>query len=455
MVLWGARTHCADAYWQYLAVRRLAILIESSIRAGTRWVADQPNGHKLWAEVRAAVETFLAELRSKRALQGINSQEAFFVRCDPSTMSPRDLSKGLVVCQVGFAPLRPGEFIEIRIPLIPKVPSVQEPVPISSSRPLKSRTVGQQERLAMKLSRRDFLRAGVGAALLMPAGDLLAQSTPLLQKKIPSSGEMIPIIGLGTARRYEEINNAAEKAPLRDTILKFKEVGLKVIDSSPSYGTAEAVVGEIVEALKVRDSLFLATKVSLREIGRAQGMAQIEQSFKRLRTDKIDLIAVHNLRDTQVQLQTLREMKKAGRIRYVGVTTSFDNQYGEFEQMMKKETLDFIQVDYALDNRDAGERLIPLAGDRGMAVMINLPFGRGRLFNAVQGKKLPEWASEFDCASWAQFFSSISSLIPRLRGRPGNGQSRICHRQSRRGTRPLAGCGHAHTHGTVITACER
>ena len=258
----------------------------------------------------------------------------------------------------------------------------------------------------MNPDRREFLRAGLaaGAALLLPPRETLGQSAPLLQKKIPSSGEMIPIIGLGTARRYEEVTTEAEKVPLRETILKFKEVGLKVIDSSPSYGTAEAVVGEIVDGLKIRDSLFLATKVSLREIGREQGIAQIEQSFKKLRTNKIDLIAVHNLRDTQVQLRTLREMKQAGRIRYVGITTSFDNQYGEFERTMKNETLDFIQLDYALDNRDAGDRIIPLAADRGMAVMINLPFGRGRLFNAVQGKKLPEWAGGFDCASWAQFF---------------------------------------------------
>ena len=258
----------------------------------------------------------------------------------------------------------------------------------------------------MKPTRRDFLKASLatGVASLFPFGATLAQDAPLLQKKIPSSGEMIPIIGLGTARRYEEVKTDAEKVPLRETILKFKEVGLKVVDSSPSYGTAESVVGEIVDGLKIRDSLFLATKVSLREIGREQGIAQIEQSFKKLRTNKIDLIAVHNLRDTQVQLRTLREMKQAGRIRYVGVTTSFDNQYGEFEQTMKKETLDFIQVDYALDNRDAGDRIIPLAADRGMAVMINLPFGRGRQFNAVQGKELPEWAKEFDCASWAQFF---------------------------------------------------
>lgn len=259
----------------------------------------------------------------------------------------------------------------------------------------------------MHLSRRSFLKAGmgVGAAWMgLPCVSLSAQSPPLLQKKIPSSGESIPIIGLGTARRYEEIKTQAEKAPLRETILKFKQVGLKVIDSSPSYGTAEAVVGEIVDDLKIRDALFLATKVSLRELGREAGIKQIEHSFKLLRTDKIDLIAVHNLRDTQTQLRTLRELKQAGRIRYVGITTSFDNQYGEFEQTMKKEILDFVQVDYALDNRDAAERILPLAADRGIAVMINLPFGRGRLFSAVQNKKLPDWASEFDCVSWAQFF---------------------------------------------------
>jgi len=258
----------------------------------------------------------------------------------------------------------------------------------------------------MDLRRRDFIRAGIGmgAAMLVPSSESRAQAVPLLQKKIPSSGESIPIIGLGTARRYEEVTSDAEKVPLSETILKFKEVGLKVIDSSPSYGTAEAVVGEIVEGLKIRDALFIATKVSLRKDGRDEGLKQIEQSFKRLRTNKIDLIAVHNLRDTDTQLKTLREMKQAGRIRYVGITTSFDNQYSEFEQTMKKETLDFIQVDYALDNRNAGERILPLAADRAMAVMINLPFGRGRLFNAVQGKKLPDWASEFDCKTWAQFF---------------------------------------------------
>jgi aryl-alcohol dehydrogenase-like predicted oxidoreductase len=258
----------------------------------------------------------------------------------------------------------------------------------------------------MKLDRRTFLKTGIGAgaALFLPYGARAAESAPLLQKQIPSSGESVPIIGIGTARRYEDVKSADEKIALRDTIRRFSKLGGKVIDTAPTYGTAEAVVGELVDGLRVRERLFLATKVSLRETGREAGLKQIEQSFKRLRTDKIDLIAVHNLRDTQTQLRNLRELKQAGRIRYVGITTSFENQYPEFEQTVKNETLDFIQVDYALDNRNADERIIPLAGDRGMAVMINLPFGRGRLFKAVEGKRLPDWAGEFDCATWAQFF---------------------------------------------------
>jgi aryl-alcohol dehydrogenase-like predicted oxidoreductase len=256
----------------------------------------------------------------------------------------------------------------------------------------------------MNLNRRELLKMGVcaGASALLRPGSLLAQPEPLIQKKIPSTGETIPVVGVGTARRYEEITTETAKAPLRDTLRQFKELGGKVIDSSPTYGTAEAVVGELVDELKIRDSLFLATKVSTS--GRQAGIDQIQRSFKRLRTAKIDLIAVHNLRDSKTHLQTLRELKQAGRIGYIGITTSFENQYAEFEQTMKAESLDFIQVDYALDNRNADERILPLAADRGMAAMINLPFGRGRLFNAVQGKKLPDWAAEFDCKTWAQFF---------------------------------------------------
>jgi aryl-alcohol dehydrogenase-like predicted oxidoreductase len=176
--------------------------------------------------------------------------------------------------------------------------------------------------------------------LLLPTQVSAAQSQPLIQKKISSSGQTIPIIGIGTARRYEEVKSDSEKVPLRETIRQFQTSGGMVIDSSTSYGTAEAVVGEIVEGLKIRDSLFLATKVSLRKGGREEGMAQIEVSFKRLRTNKIDLLAVHNLLDTDTQLKTIRDLKAAGRVRYVGIPTSFDNQYGSFEQVMKKETLD-------------------------------------------------------------------------------------------------------------------
>lgn len=255
----------------------------------------------------------------------------------------------------------------------------------------------------MDVSRRRVLAGATGAAtLLLAPGALRAQGGELIRRKIPSSGEALPAIGLGTARRYEAVNSTADLAPLRDTVRRFEQVGLTVIDSSPTYGTAEGVVGDLVDEFKIRDGLFLATKVSI--AGREAGIQQIEQSFKKYKTAKLDLIAVHNLRDTDVHLKTLRDLKQAGRIRYVGITSSFENQYTDFEAVMKRETLDFIQIDYALDNRNAHDRIIPLAKDRGMGVMINLPFGRGRLFSAVQGKPLPAWAAEFDCKTWAQFF---------------------------------------------------
>jgi len=256
----------------------------------------------------------------------------------------------------------------------------------------------------MYVTRRELLKAGIGsgAGLLLGSRRLGAQPAPLIERAIPSSGERLPVIGIGTARRWEQATTPAEMAPLRDVLRQFAERGGKLIDTAPSYGTAEAVVGELVGELGIRPSLFLATKVGT--VGREAGLDEIEASFRRLRTSRIDLIAVHNLRDTATQLRTLRELKQAGRIRYVGMTTSFPRQYPEFEQTMRAETLDFIQVDYALDNRAAAATILPLAADRGMAVMINLPFGRGRLFQAVQGKALPPWASSFDCASWAQFF---------------------------------------------------
>lgn len=254
------------------------------------------------------------------------------------------------------------------------------------------------------LTRREMIQGGVAAALstLLPSGRLLAQTAPLIVRAIPSSGERVPAVGIGTARRYDVGPDAPERAEITAVVKLFVELGGMVIDTAPSYGQAEIVVGDTTAALGNRARLFLATKVGA--TGRAAAEAQVAQSFRRLRTDTIDLIAVHNLTDTRNQLAYLRELKQAKRIRYVGVTTSSDQQYAALEDIMKTEALDVIQVDYAIDNRGVADRLLPLAADRGVGVMINLPFGRGRVFQAVQGRELPPWAAEFDCKTWAQFF---------------------------------------------------
>lgn len=254
------------------------------------------------------------------------------------------------------------------------------------------------------ITRRELLQYGVGAGLasFLPYSELLAQGGLLIQRAIPSSGEKLPAVGIGTARRYDVEPDSLERIEIKEVINLFSNLGGKVIDTAPSYGRAETVVGEVTSALGNRSRLFLATKLGA--TGRAAAEAQVAQSFAKLKTDKIDLIAVHNLTDTKNQLAYLRELKQAGRIRYVGVTTSSDNQYAALEEIMKSETLDVIQVDYAIDNRGVADRILPLAVDRGMGVMINLPFGRGRVFQEVQGKELPSWVAEFDCKSWAQFF---------------------------------------------------
>ncbi len=245
---------------------------------------------------------------------------------------------------------------------------------------------------------RALSRAGSDSMLL--AGQA---QRPLITRAIPSSGERLPVIGIGTARRYD-VTTAEEKAPLRDTLREFPKLGGKVIDTAPGYGQAETVTGELVAELGIRDQLFLATKVSVRGTDVAPGVAQIEESFRRLKTDRIDLMQVWNLGGTAPLLPVLREMKAAKRIRYVGVTTSSDQQYPALEQLMHSETLDFIQIDYAADNRNAAERILPLARDKGVAVLVNLPFGRTRVFQNVLQTPVPEWAKEFDAASWAQVF---------------------------------------------------
>jgi len=259
----------------------------------------------------------------------------------------------------------------------------------------------------MTLHRRDALKLGLSAAALTALPRFLVRSAaaadhaaePLITRPIPSTGERLPVVGIGTARRYDHAS-AAGKAEIKEMLQVYPSLGGKLIDTAESYG--EPLVGELVAELGNRSSLFLATKVGT--TGKEAGREQIERSFRRLRTDKIDLFAVHNFVDVDTQLATLNELKQAGRIRYVGVTTSTHRQHAIMEATIKAQKLDFIQVDYAIDNREAADRILPLAQDRGLAVMINVPFGVTRLWGAVQGKPLPDWAAEFDCRSWGQFF---------------------------------------------------
>jgi len=274
------------------------------------------------------------------------------------------------------------------------------------------------------LDRRTTL-AGM-AALPFTLKAALAQTSAgagLRMIPIGSGAIQVPAVGIGTARRYDDPQGAEQLAPLRATIARFAELGGSVIDTAPSYGRAEEVVGQLVADLGVRNKLFLATKVGVDT--REAGLAQIEQSFRKLRTDRIDLIAVHNLRDVDNQLAILRDLKAAGRIRALGITTSFDGQYESFEAVMRRQALDTIQVDYALDNRNAADRILPLAQEKGIAVMVNLPFGRDRLFTATRDKPLPDWATEIGAASWAQIFLKyVLSHPSRPIAIPGMAQAR-------------------------------
>jgi len=231
---------------------------------------------------------------------------------------------------------------------------------------------------------------------------LFTGAAPLIKRPIPSTGEELPVVGIGTARRYDVTGGSTERAPLRDTLKLFVELGGRVVDTAPSYGAAEEVLGDLVSDLGIRDRLFLATKV--RQDGRANGEAEVQRSFRRLQTDWFDLEQVHNLRDTATQLAMLRDMKAARKTRYVGITTHSPRQYDEFIPVMENEPLDFIQVNYSLASREAADRILPLAVDRGMAVLVNVPYGRGRLFSTVGDRSLPEWAADYDIGSWGQFF---------------------------------------------------
>jgi aryl-alcohol dehydrogenase-like predicted oxidoreductase len=246
-------------------------------------------------------------------------------------------------------------------------------------------------------------RAVIAAAALAPlAARFASAAEPLIRRPIPSTGEMLPAIGIGTSRRYEVEATPEKVAPLKDAVQTFVSLGGTVIDTAPSYGTAEDVVGLILADPGLRQKIFLASKVDT--TGREATLAEFERSLKRMKVEALDLVAVHNLIDVTENLAVLRDLKSRKRIRYVGVTVWRDNQLEALADVMKRETLDFIQVNYAIDNREAAERVIPLAADRGMAVMTNVPFGRDRLFKAVQGKELPAVAKDLGCTSWPQFF---------------------------------------------------
>ncbi len=260
--------------------------------------------------------------------------------------------------------------------------------------------------MSEQISRRDATRllAGTAASLLI-SRSLTAQEAEkartTLQRAIPSSGEKLPAIGLGTYQSFDVGASAAERQPVEEVLRAFVKLGGRVIDSSPMYGKSEEVIGDLSAKAGVQKELFLATKVWTQ--GKDAGIASMERSFTRMQTKRMDLMQVHNLVDVQTHLATLREWKEQSRVRYIGITHYTAGSHNEVARVLDREKIDFVQINYSITERAADERLFKIAQDRGVAVIVNRPFGGGGLFGRVRGKALPEWAAEFDCATWAQF----------------------------------------------------
>lgn len=254
----------------------------------------------------------------------------------------------------------------------------------------------------MNITRRKFVRlsGGLGAALGLGWQPLTADDRTLISKPIPSSGELLPAIGIGTNRYV--VGDDAENALLRDTIATFSQQGGRVVDTAPMYRSSESVLGQVIAETNLREKLFLATKAD-RDADNG-GRERLENSFEYLRTAKLDLVQSHNLIGAATMLPVLNEYKQDGRIRYVGITTSRNEQFGDILEWMRTTPLDFLQVNYSLADREAGEEILPLAQDKGMAVLVNIPLARGQLFKAVGDQPLPGWALELGCKSWAQVF---------------------------------------------------
>jgi aryl-alcohol dehydrogenase-like predicted oxidoreductase len=272
------------------------------------------------------------------------------------------------------------------------------------------------------LKRSRFLALG-GATLAAAASIVRSRAESRMhQRKIPSSGEMLPVVGCGTWRGFDVGASAGERAPLGEVLRLLFDSGGSVIDSSPMYGAAEGVVGDLLAAAGSRDKAFIATKVWTS--GRDNGIAQMQQSMRLLRTDRIDLMQIHNLVDWRTHLPTLRAWKTQGKIRYLGVTHYTPSAHAELEAVLRAEPWDFMQIDYSLDDRAVESRLLPLAQERGVAVIVNRPFGGGGLLRQLGGRKLPDWAGELGCASWAQVLlkfvlahPAVTCVIPGT-GRP-------------------------------------
>ena len=250
------------------------------------------------------------------------------------------------------------------------------------------------------MTRREFFRLLIAAGLWSYDKNSMAATGNLMQKPIARSSESLPAIGLGTWQTFDVSNNESELAPLREVLREFVSLGGSVIDSSPMYGRSESVAGDLGAGLGLHSRLFLATKVWTQ--GREAGIRQMEESFRRLRTKRMDLMQVHNLLDWRTHLATLRNWKEQGRVRYIGVTHYTESAYDDLSRVLKAEDIDFVQLNYSVAEREAEKMLLPLASEKKIAVLVNRPLGGGALIKRLLRYPLPPWVAEAGCSSWAQ-----------------------------------------------------
>ena len=267
-------------------------------------------------------------------------------------------------------------------------------------------------KLKTSFDRRHFLKSAGAASLLyaLGPGHLAASESTVIKKTIPSTGERLSVIGLGTSRTFNVDSASAAQSPLLDVMQSFFDNGGQLIDSSPMYGSAEAVTGTLLRQVNNKQNLFTATKVWTN--GKRKGINQMERSMQRMGVSRIDLMQIHNLRDWKTHIDTLVDWKARGKIRYIGITTSHGRDHDELEQVLQQLPLDFVQFSYNILDRKVEKRLLPIAREQGIATLINRPYQRGGLFRKVRGKPLPGWASEFECASWGQFFLKFIAAHP-------------------------------------------